>query len=105
MKKNDVFTFTAPNGVEVTAVALYQFKAVDTYHGYSIGWICYAQNRIITIWEKFHFIEVPLNPPINGATYKQEEEVSLEFGKVIVEYCIIPELDELLEKHEENKTL
>ena len=99
MKKNDVFTFTAPNGVEVTAVALYQFKTVDIYPGYSNGWICYAQNRIITIWENFKYIEVPLNPPINGATWKQEEERSLELGKVIVDYAILPDYDEMLTRY------
>lgn len=38
MKKNDVFTFTAPNGVEVTAVVIIEWP-VDTP-------IIYAQNRI-----------------------------------------------------------
>ena len=49
MKKNEIFTFTAPNGVEVTAVVVHTIfqgsgKQLD---------ICYAQNRLFTIveWE------------------------------------------------------
>ncbi len=73
MKKNDVFKFTAPNGVEVTAVVIDKVPCTggvmtDTLY-------CYAQNRIFT------YIET-------GALHK--------YGEVIVDYCIIPELDTLL---------
>lgn len=88
MKKNDVFTFTAPNGVEVTAVCL------DITHSYQCGedtwyyeYLCYAQNRL--------FI---------GATYIVYEEDSykeLDFTqeRVVVHYAILPDYDELLARY------
>ena len=88
MKKNDVFTFTAPNGVEVTAVCLditysYQCGEDTWYYEY----LCYAQNRL--------FI---------GATYKVYEEDSykeLDFTqeRVVAEYAILPDYDELLARY------
>ena len=88
MKKNDVFTFTAPNGVEVTAVCLditysYQCGEDTWYYEY----LCYAQNRL--------FI---------GAAYKVYEEDSykeLDFTqeRVVAEYAILPDYDELLARY------
>ena len=88
MKKNDVFTFTAPNGVEVTAVCLditysYQCGEDTWYYEY----LCYAQNRL--------FI---------GATYKVYEEDSykeLDFTqeRVVVDYAILPDYDDMLEAY------
>ena len=88
MKKSDVFTFTAPNGVEVTAVCL------DVTHSYQCGedtwyyeYLCYAQNRL--------FI---------GAVYKVYEEDSymeLDFTqeRVVADYAILPDYDELLARY------
>ena len=84
MKKNDIFTFTAPNGVEVTAVALY---AVTLFNGITfIGnkWICYAQNRLFTMMD------------YKEGTKKYEEP---EYGEVIVDYAILPDYDDMLERY------
>ena len=84
MKKNDVFTFTAPNGVEVTAVALY---AVTLFNGSTfIGnkWICYAQNRLFTMMDYKEGIKKYEKP---------------EYGEVIVDYCILPDYDDMLERY------
>lgn len=83
MKKNDVFTFTAPNGVEVTAVVInrvaYEIDHLETVE----RWLCYAQNRLFT-YEESH--------PI----CHDELPHTFEYGEVIVDYAILPDYDELL---------
>ena len=77
MKKNDTFTFTAPNGAEVTAVVVHTIfqgnaKQLD---------ICYAQNRLFTLVEW----EIAKD---KGFNYN---------GETIVDYCVLPEYDAMLE--------
>ena len=87
MKKNDIFTFTAPNGVEVQAVVLesiFQGSCKNTL-------ICYAQNRIFTyIEEMFMKFE-------GTAEWKKD----YSYGKVIVDYAILPDYDGLLEAEQQ----
>lgn len=85
MKKNEIFTFTAPNGVEVTGIVLesiFQGSCKSTL-------ICYAQNRIFTYIEeeclKFE------------ATAEWKKEYS--YGEILVDYCILPDYDALLERY------
>ena len=83
MKKNDVFTFTAPNGAEVQAVAIQRLHELyDIYDGRLIVeyWLCYAQNRLF-IW----------NERTDGDSYCAE---------TIVDYAILPDYDKLLKVHE-----
>lgn len=83
MKKNEVFKFTAPNGVKVAAIVLksiFQGSAKSTL-------ICYAQNRIFTYIEE---------------TYRRNEKTDMwlkdySYGEVIVEYAVLPEYDTILE--------
>ena len=85
MKKHDIFTFIAPNGVEVTAIVLesiFQGSCKNTL-------ICYAQNRIFTYIEE---------------TYRKNEETGewlkdYSYGKVIVDYAILPDYDSMLERY------
>lgn len=85
MKKHDIFTFTASNGVEVTAVVLepiFQGSCKNTL-------ICYAQNRI------FLYIE---------ETYRKNEETGewlkeYSYGGVIVDFAVIPEYDDMLARY------
>ena len=88
MKKNDVFTFTAPNGVEVTAVCL------DVTHSFQCGedtwyyeYFCYAQNRL--------FI---------GSTYtvyENDEYKEYDFTqeRIVVDYAVLPDYDAVLEDY------
>ena len=87
MKKNEIFTFTAPNGVEVTGIALYR-----NYHfednGFTVErWLCYAQNRLI-ICE--HCIS------------KSTEHDNISLDEVIVDYAILPDYDDMLEKYSDH---
>ena len=77
MKKNEIFTFKAPNGAEVTAVVVHTIfqgstKQLD---------ICYAQNRLFTLVEW----EIAKD---KGFNYN---------GETIVDYCVLPEYDTMLE--------
>lgn len=84
MRKNDIFTFTAPNGAEVIAVVLdKQLKRDDcilTIHQH----LCYAQNRLFYYIEKYF-------PDVDKTEY--------EIGNTIVDYVIIPDYDELLARY------
>ena len=85
MKKNDVFTFTAPNGVEVTGIVLeriFQGCCKSTL-------ICYAQNKLFT------YIEELVMKFEGTAEWKKE----YSYGKVIVDYAILPDYDEMLERY------
>ena len=78
MKKNDVFTFTASNGAEVTGVVVAQIEAIldpETYYETIEDFVdlCYAQNRLFTY-------------------YRYAKKIK----EILVEYCVIPEYDELL---------
>lgn len=74
MKKNDVFTFTAPNGVEVTGIviAILRDDRDDKWY------LCYAQNRL------FDYREV---------------EGLLPIVNVYVDYAILPDYDSMLEDY------
>ena len=86
MKKNDVFTFTS-NGVGETAAVLesiFQGSCKNIL-------ICYAQNKIFTYIEE---------------TYRKNEETDewlkdYSYGKVIVDYAILPDYDEMLRAEQE----
>lgn len=83
MKKNDVFTFTAPNGVKVTGIALYAITLFDGTTFVGNKWVCYSQNRLFTMMDYKEGIK------------KYEEP---EYGEIIADYCIIPECDSMLER-------
>ena len=74
MKKNDVFTFTAPNGVEVTGVVVSVIRDDRDDKWY----LCYAQNRLFD-YRILSGIEHPL---IN----------------TWVDYAFLPEYDNILEE-------
>ena len=79
MKKNEIFTFTAHNGVEVTGVALYAVTLFDDNDYIGNVWFCYGQNRLFTIRE------------FANGDYSYQDK--------IVEYCIIPDYDEFIQLH------
>ena len=84
MKKNDIFTFTAPNGEEVTGVV------VDTIaRWYELGrlsttvHLCYAQNRLFTWKEEF----------------KHGELIDSHYGRVATDSAVLPDYDEILARY------
>ena len=72
MKKNDIFTFTAPNGVEVTAVVV----SINRDDRDDKWYLCYAQNRLFD----YRILSGTDHPLID----------------ILVDYAVIPEYDDLL---------
>ena len=82
MKKNDIFTFTAPNGVEVTGVVVGTTGVQEDYFGRQfLNHVCYAQNRLFTYNE---WIDI-------------EQKM---YGEVLVDYAILPNYDNVLEDYQ-----
>lgn len=85
MKRGDIFAFTAPNGVEVTAIVVDSIITKGGKYGQlkNVTHICYAQNRL------FYYFENQIN-------YKDTE---FKYGKIICEYCILPDCDDMLDRY------
>ena len=89
MKKNDIFIFKAPNGAEVTAVVIYKRKLMKDFVNYvQYEYVAYAQNRLFTCTQMERVID-----------RENYNACPIEYGHVLVEYCVIPEYDELLERY------
>ena len=95
MKKNDIITFKAPNGVEVTAVIINRYDSA--YYVQEENKVkadkmvlAYAQNRLVLLKDD----RVWLNGKYFG---------NLVQARILVDYCIIPEYDKMLKN--ENETL
>ena len=104
MKKNDVFTFTAPNGVEVTGVCL---EAISTVVEKGLGdpmtikHLCYAQNRLFTHYTKYVVEPVAIDTDEFGDDIfdYQPVEIKAHYGEVLVDYAVLPDYDELLARY------
>ena len=87
MKKNEVFTFTAPNGAEVVAVCLKDMGTVGNVTQY----LCYGQNRLFTMNEFYsEWIE-------EAGEVCQESQTC--YGELLVDYAILPDYDMILEDY------
>lgn len=89
MKKNDIFTFTASNGVEVTAVVLTILRVckTDKEKTFMCEYLCYAQNKILKV----------------SSYYGEVDGETKEWGfckdSVIVD-AILPDYDRMLEDYQ-----
>ena len=88
MKKNDIFTFTAPNGAEVTAVLINRYDSAyfvqeENKVKADKMILAYAQNRLILLEDN----RVWLNGKYFG---------NLVQARILVDYCTIPEYDKML---------
>lgn len=86
MKKNEIFTFTAPNGVEVTAVVIASVGFAVHIRTAERTYLCYSQNKLFTYIEKKDIYT---------------DEVVMEYGEVIVDYCVIPKYDAMLKTEQQ----
>lgn len=115
MKKHDVFAFTAPNGVKVTAVVIdclgiYNFEEVADSRHWGDKYLCYAQNRLfyLTEWTRIDKVInddfVPSCDKENDWDYvlkyhSHEVKTTSSFEEVVVDYCILPDYDAMLENY------
>lgn len=84
MKKNEIFTFTAPNGVESTAICLKNLVTVGNMTQY----LCYGQNRLFTMNEFcYEWTE---------ETGEVCQESQMNFGEIILEHIALPDYDIVL---------
>ena len=89
MKKNDVFTFTAPNGVEVTAVVLTILRVckTDKEKTFMCEYLCYAQNKLLEVSSYY------------GEVDGETKEWGFCIDSVIVDYALLPDYEFLLAKY------
>ena len=105
MEKNDVFTFTAPDGAEVVAVVLDKTtRFAETTENYSATYLCYDQNRIFTYTYTERALPVCVGQDTYGDDRFEYQDVEeWEFGKVIVDCAILPDYDCFLERYNDIK--
>ncbi len=92
MKKNDIFQFTAPNGVEVTAVV------VDCVYEDESPWefkrilLCYGQNRLFLYQERWY--------DSSDEYHCYPLEITDKFLRTVADYAVLPEYDAILENYQ-----
>ena len=100
MKKNDVFTFTAPNGVEVTGVCLDSIRSTYESGVWYVTYLCYAQNRLFTIKEERSIVPVAVDiDEFGDDVFEEQECVTQNCSEVLVDYAILPDYDECLARY------
>ncbi len=89
MKKNDVFTFTALNKVEVTAVVLTILRVckTDEEKTFICEYLCYAQNKLLEVSSYY------------GEVDGETKEWGFCIDSVIVDYAILPDYNFLLDTY------
>jgi hypothetical protein len=81
---NEVFTFVTHNNVKLDAVCIKRMyhKYIDELDIVDNIFLCYSQNRLF----KLHVY-----------TTESKEYIIHDFNQTLVDYCIIPEYDKMLE--------
>jgi len=118
MKKNEIFTFTAPNGVEVTAVVIdclgtCNFEEVEDSKYWNDKYLCYAQNRLFYHMEWTQIDKVidddfvPSCDEENDWYYairyhSHEVKTTGSSQEILVDYCVLPDYDAMLKAHSDH---
>lgn len=92
MKRGDIFEFTTGDEI-IRAVCIDRADRQDYYDdsGYE-SYLCYAKNKL------FYYIE-NFTVKYNEDSLEPECTSTWELGNTLVEYCIIPEFDEILKSY------
>ena len=93
MDKGDIIKVEVPNGVEVKAVILDIIEKELSENIWSITYILYAQNRLFKAMNMLimeEYIDEETNKPIKNFRYTK-----LNYIGILVDYCTIPEYDNL----------
>ena len=94
MKAKDVFEIKTPNGEVIKAVVVSKVCTFSEFN--SVGdeyitrfYLAYSQNRLFICIEEYGDFE----------DYTENQgKVKPEFCRVVCDYCVIPDLDDLLKK-------
>ncbi len=108
MEKNDIFTFKAPNGIEVTAVVIdclgTNFEETEDSKRWENKYLCYAQNRLFyhIEWTQVDKVIDDVPDEENDWYYalkyhSHEVKTTGSSQEILVEYCILLEYDVMLE--------
>ena len=98
MQKNEVFTFTAPNGAEVTAIVLCVDSSLHQEGTYWVNYLCYAQNKLFYMGQKA--VGKPVIESACVVDYTPEFVGELEMEGIVVDYAILPDYDNMLENYQ-----
>ena len=97
MKKNDVFTFIAPNGEEVTGACLDLIRSTYESGVWYVTYLCYAQNRLFTIKEERGTVPVAVDiDEFGDDVFEEQEYITQNYGEIFVDYAILPDYDAML---------
>lgn len=92
MNKGDIIKIRTSNGVEVRAAVL-DIIEEDLGNVWSNTYILYAQNRIFKA-KNMLIIEEYVDEE-TGKLIKNLRYTELEYAGIIIDYCVIPEYDNL----------
>ena len=93
MNKGDIIKVEVSNGVEVKAVILDIIEEDLCGNIRPITYILYSQNRLFKAKNMLiieEYIDEETNKPVKNSRYTE-----LKYVEIIVDYCIIPEYDNL----------
>lgn len=93
MNKGDIIKVEVSNGVEVKAVILDIIEGDLCGNICSITYILYAQNRLFKAMNTLiieEYIDEETNKPVKNLRYTE-----LKYIEILVDYCTIPEYDNL----------
>lgn len=107
-KKEDIVTVETPNGVSIKAVVLhadndgcdYYTSHIAEMGSYTTHWeyLLYAQNRIFSAYNaEDHLVWKDYDYDLDKDIEKEESTFTpLKYKEIIVDFCIIPEADDML---------
>lgn len=117
MEKNQIFEFKSLNGVDITAVVLDimapEFYQVPESKTWIKRYLCYAQNRLfyyMEIREVKLIIDKDYKPQDNEdyfyalAAHSHEVEYNNTAEDILVDYCVFPDYDSMLESYLSKKS-
>jgi hypothetical protein len=115
MNKNEIFTFTAPNGVEVTAIVIdylgmCNFEEVYDSQQWDNKYLCYANNKLFyhIEWTRIDkVIDDDFAPSCDEendwfyaiSCHSHDVKTTGSTQEVLVDHCILPDYDALLERY------
>lgn len=116
MKKNDIFTFTTDDGVEVTAIVIdclgmCNFEEVFDAKQWDNKYLCYAQNKLFYHIEWTRIDKVVDDDFVPSCEEEDDWYYAIEYHshdvkttgssqEMLVDYCVLPNYDTMLKEYQ-----
>ena len=102
LEKGMVLEISMPNDITVKAVVvkekIHAFESDCMF--FSLFYhLCYSQNRLFLISEKYYPQEW-MEDPETGDDFTIPSQSEYKMGEIIVDYCVIPEYDSIINSSE-----